>query len=749
MTTRAIRCCLAALFSLAQTAAAQVAPTAILNGLQADARRPIDFHAAALPETVFVGQQITYQVAVLLNASAKARLRRNPEFLPPELRGLLAYELGSPRHVAPRAYGAGTFEAHVFQRALFGVAPGRTTIPSPQLGYALAQSASYFSREERVVLRADSVTVVIRPLPLEGQPADFSGTVGIIRASTRASTDSARVGDVVVLTVRLEGVGNVKLWSRPSLDVSWGSVVDGSERLQIDSAGSEIRGSKEFDYLVTPIRSGAVMIPVVRYSYFNPRLAAYAIAETRPADLVVAAGRTPLDAASEDEEAVVPLRAWRRSETHRLEEWPRLWQLTVLLLVLVAPMPWGLRALQHGVRRRREGGDRERGASPRLGASTLQEAWASAMQRARLRSTSPDSPLAPTEAQELRRNLLGLLADALELSPQALVGPGDAARQMRRSGVTRQTATEVDALLDALALAGFGGGRSAGGDGYRATVQRVETLIAQVRAERTHRLPGRLRGRGITTLGVILVAGLLMWRATPLAALPLAEPASRAGRAARADSSAVLVEEATAAYDARRFRVAADRFALAVQLRPRDTDLLVNWGIAAWAAEDTVAAVRAWHLAARRTPMAADLQALLRQLPPGARDGVAAVPMVPVTALVALATTLWLFGWLLLLTHRGRALASLLVVLAIGAGGTAWWGMHRLDTAPMRVIVRPETLRVAPGMDANALGGTGTGDLVRQMAVREAWLRVRHADGRLGWIPAVAARPLHEWAGGR
>ena len=44
---------------LRQHLPAQPSPTAILDGLRADARRPIDFHAAVFPDTVYVGQQVT------------------------------------------------------------------------------------------------------------------------------------------------------------------------------------------------------------------------------------------------------------------------------------------------------------------------------------------------------------------------------------------------------------------------------------------------------------------------------------------------------------------------------------------------------------------------------------------------------------------------------------------------------------------------------------------------------------------
>ena len=48
----------------------------------------ISFHAAAVPDTLSVGQQAIYQVAVFVPEEVRQRLRRNPEFIPPELRAI-------------------------------------------------------------------------------------------------------------------------------------------------------------------------------------------------------------------------------------------------------------------------------------------------------------------------------------------------------------------------------------------------------------------------------------------------------------------------------------------------------------------------------------------------------------------------------------------------------------------------------------------------------------------------------------
>ncbi len=750
--TRAVVAAFAA--SIAGAAApclvAQPSPTAILDGLRADGRRPIDFHAAAFPDTVYVGQQVTYQVAVLLSERARSRLRRNPEFLPPELRGLLAYELGTPGRAAPRSYGDGVFEAYVFQRALFAVKPGLMAVPAPQLSYSLPQSASYFSREESFVVRAESVQVVARPLPEEGRPAEFTGAVGVLRATARFDAASARVGDPLVLTVRLEGTGNVKLLPRPSLKLSWASVVPGSERVQVDSSGPLVRGAREFDFLLTPTQPGAAVLPLIRYSYFDPYRGEYAWAETRPADVMIADGALAVPVEG-DETAAVPLRPWRQENTAPLPSWPALWRLGGGALWLLAPMP-ALVALWQRRRRARAHGVRGEEESSR---------------------PLPDPLLDATpagDARRVRRHLLAQLAERLDMPAFDLIGHREVEQGLRRRGVTRATTRDVLALLDDLAQRGFGAQGSGSDTADASALQsRATTLLERVHAEAVARARARRWVRrgppagGTAVASGLVVASLLAGALSPAglgaqAASPqplLVSGADSGKGAAPAVAVAQLVQEGSAAYAARRFQRASEVFGEASAARPFDADLLVNWGSAAWAAGDTVSAVIAWQRAARLDPLAADVQERLLVLPAGTRGVLADVPMVPVQALAVAGTALWVSGWMLLLVHwrrRGdhgaapsaplRSAGAAMVLLASVAGVAAWWGTQALDARALAVVRRPESLRQSPGFDANTLGGVGTGDIVRLEAAQEGWARIAHADGRRGWIVASRLAPL-------
>ena len=83
---------------------------AIVARAPIDTAQPVNFHAMVTPDTVFVGQQVTYEVGVFLDDQLRLRLRRNPEFVPPEPRAMLAYDLPSTatapgaRHVGDHEY---------------------------------------------------------------------------------------------------------------------------------------------------------------------------------------------------------------------------------------------------------------------------------------------------------------------------------------------------------------------------------------------------------------------------------------------------------------------------------------------------------------------------------------------------------------------------------------------------------------------------------------------------------------------
>ena len=202
-----------------------------------------NFRALTLPETVYVGQQANYEVAVFLNETVRDRLRRNPTFFPPDMQSMLAYDLAGARRIRRGGEGGShCFDALVYQRALFPLMPGRFAIPPAQLVYSLPLSASFFSREETHELR-DRQHDHRRRRTADG------GTSGRLRRRrrqrprrARASTRRRRASAIrCVLTVRVIGTGNVKLFPRPAVGVPWATLVKGDERVQRRHDGASNR----------------------------------------------------------------------------------------------------------------------------------------------------------------------------------------------------------------------------------------------------------------------------------------------------------------------------------------------------------------------------------------------------------------------------------------------------------------------------------------------------------------------------
>lgn len=739
--------------AIATPAGAQVGPTKILDRVRLDGRKSIDFHAAAFPETLYVGQQVTYQVAVFLNADARARLRRNPEFLPPELRGLLAYELGKPTRVAPSAIAGGVYEAHVFQRAMFPVAAGPLSVPAPQLTYALPQSSSYFSREERFVVRAESAQLVVRAIPTEGRPQNYSGAVGVFTATSRLDTAAARVGDPLVFTLRVQGIGNVKLLPRPPLEIAWASAVPATERVRVDTSGPLVRGVKEFDWILTPSRQGRVEIPVMRYSYFDPYLAKFADAEAATFGLDVRPG---VLVTSEEGEStsLLPLRdpGASASALRSLLSDTGALPIGALVLCLLAPLP----AIALGVRR---------GLTVRRVSRTPK----SLDPRQRLLQLFGGGADASMDVRTVRRTMHTALADRLRVEPNEFVAQRQIRRALRRRGVTRETTERVVSFLDDLDAVAFSPTPKSVADASApptatslqqspSTWTRLGSqLYAAVDSEAVKSGGSLPPDRLSMHIGLALLLLALSTNAPALSAqtpkrsgdigIAFARPAGSTASSA-GDTNAATVARATDAYQQRMFTQATELFGNLARRNPNDPDALSNWGTAAWAAGDTVQAVIGWQRAARLDPLDASLQERLALLPSGARGGLADVPLVPVPMLFAVAVGAWLLGWLLLAVHLHRGYTSpppqhlplkfaaiALMAVGVGAGVAAWWGRNTLSPAGLAVVMRPETLHVAPGSDADAMGGVTTGDVVRVVDARDGWERVRHADGRLGWLP--------------
>ena len=674
---------------------ADARPAIVTQGA-VDPRRDVNFAALALPSRVYVGQQVTYQIGVFLSEEVAQRLRRNPEFVPPDVRSMLAYDLPSPTRPLSREADGRRYDVHVFQRALFPLTAGTHELAPARLTYSLPLSNSFFSREETHSARTDALTVVAQEPPLASRPADYAGAVGRLSVSARIDAAAARVGDPVTLVVRVQGTGNVSLFPRPALSLPWGDAVTGAERVAIDSGLPLVQGRKDFEWIVTPRREGTLTVPAVRYPYWNPYTERYEVALTQPIDLRVGGGALAARVAEAvDSTPRLPLRPrYRGAIAPPLATSPVFWGILAAM-----PLPTLALALRQRPRRAR--------AAPA---------------DARLQRLAGDATALPAA---VRRAFADAVVQRTGIGATAMTDARRLVRALRLVGVSTETAQRAQWILAEIDRATYGG---AGAGNGPALARRAADTFAAIDLEAVPR-PGSRRGGGrgaAEALVVLLGMAGLVGGGGVMRADPVVEAARFARGAAR--------------YAAGDFVGAMQEYREIVQAQPRAADAWANLGTAAWYAEDSATAAIGWQRALRLEPLAGDVRGRL-EATPGFRAGLLGdVPPVPVDGAAALGALLWIGGWgaLAWAAWRRRPAWRLGALSALGIGALV--GVLTLAVAEVQggrgrvVVVEPDRLRSAPALGAEAGAETMRAESARELSAQGVWSRLRFPDGRTGWM---------------
>jgi hypothetical protein len=564
------------------------------------------------------------------------------------------------------------------------------TIPPAVLTYSLPLTSSFFSREESFELRSDSVHFVAIEPPARDRPPEYAGAVGTLRITARTETETTRVGDPVVLTVRVSAAGNVKLLPRPALELPWATITPGDERVEIDSTSTRISGTKEFEWLVTPRESGTQIVPAIRYPYFDPVIRRYAVIETSPIPIVVGAAAL-VSSDTVPAAARLPIRVELRAERPApVTARPLYWALFAL-----APLPAALRRI---VRRRR-----------------LDTRGLNAVRR--LRAVAEHRT--PVPARELRR----LYLDALrERVPGAARDREPLSRTLRRAGVSDGVALEAEGMLARLDDAAFS---ATGTLDDRALPESAE-IVEMVDREAMRPSRGVARAAGALAL-LLLVAG---------AAHAAADDVQRA------------FDDGVRAYQRGQYAVAERRFLRVTAAMPRAVDGWANLGTAAWEGADTAQAARVWHHALRLDPLDAEARERLGALQPLGPRSAAYVAPLSVDAVAGVVLVAWLGAWLLLALPGGRRPRATRPI-AGGAIAVALVGLaalleieSRIEARDLGVLVQGRTLLETPGSESRSLAAAAAGEAGRLGAREGGWVHLTIDAARAGWVPARALMPI-------
>lgn len=254
----------------------------------------VQFQTHVSPDTVYVGEQVNYDAVTLVDQTARRRLKANPVFTPSDVAGTTLYDFPFDTSAITDVTVAGAqFRRYAYHRAMFPLLPGTYSVPPATLQYTLPAADDYFSPPRAFTETSDPASFTAVALPESGKPIGFNGAVGEFRDTLITDGSALRVGDPFTVTMRLSGVGNLRLLARPDLRIDWATMVPGEERVIWDSSGTVVRGAKEFDWVVTPKIAGDMVLPAVRYDFFNPTTRRYEFAMTPSIPATVAPAAAP------------------------------------------------------------------------------------------------------------------------------------------------------------------------------------------------------------------------------------------------------------------------------------------------------------------------------------------------------------------------------------------------------------------------------------------------------------------------
>lgn len=111
----------------------------------------------------------------------------------------------------------------------------------------------------------------VKSLPDEGKPTGFNGAVGQFEFEVLLDKDRLSANESLQARVRVNGRGNLGLFSLPDLNTPSNLEVYQPERSEsIRIVGASSRGSVEDKYTVVPRYQGSYPIPSVTFSFFDP-----------------------------------------------------------------------------------------------------------------------------------------------------------------------------------------------------------------------------------------------------------------------------------------------------------------------------------------------------------------------------------------------------------------------------------------------------------------------------------------------
>lgn len=225
---------------------------------------------------------VTYKLYV----SHLAGIRRMELLNTPQFDGFWNHTVSEKElNITTTTYQGKEFRVATIQKSvLMPQKDGRLTIDPLEFDMLVEEATGNYDRFGRPEVTVNkkkystgTQVIQVKPLPLDNQPADFTGAVGQFDFTTTVSQTTVNANEPVELTVTAKGNGNLQLFSLPkpvapaSLEMYEPELIENINK----NFSSGMSGSKTEKYVIVPQYKGQYTIQPMTFSYFDPKSKQY------------------------------------------------------------------------------------------------------------------------------------------------------------------------------------------------------------------------------------------------------------------------------------------------------------------------------------------------------------------------------------------------------------------------------------------------------------------------------------------
>ncbi|MGH9442888.1 MAG: BatD family protein [Thermoanaerobaculia bacterium] len=251
------------------------------------------------PAKAYTGQQMIWTLYLVTRGRAtQGEIKSLPDF-----KGFWAEDLDREPNVQPQLWtlAGGNWHAYpMIRKALFADRPG--TIPVAAARALIAIRSDFFDlfgdspfSDSRPVERESApMAAVVRPLPENA--ARFP--VGAFTLKSSVDRQDVPPGGSFSVTASLSGDGRLADVPAPALTIAGARISEPEARLSIRRTSQRLLSTRTWQWVVTPEKPGAVTVPALRVSTFNPVTGRVAEVVSQPWEVVAAALPAPPEPAA-------------------------------------------------------------------------------------------------------------------------------------------------------------------------------------------------------------------------------------------------------------------------------------------------------------------------------------------------------------------------------------------------------------------------------------------------------------------